>query len=376
MKKIKSMSCLILAIVFVFGIIIIPTNVATASETTVPMYRLYNPNSGEHFYTGSYEEKSILVNAGWNYEGVAWNSPRVGEPVYRVYNPNSGDHHYTVAQAEVDMLVNAGWIYEGVAWNTADDSGVPQFRMWNPNADLGSHHYTSSEEERDFLISVGWICEGIGWYGASNHKYVVVEINPTCESDGYVSKYCRICGYVYEYTKLNALGHNYGLYSTIDSSCTDNGKEIFKCTRCNNEYERIIEALGHNYIDGKCNVCGEKTAELIYQEKINNYNEYKAIIDRKISEIKAEGDVYYGSDSYFNSKIDKLNSEISTKERKLSALANDPSMSAAAQRAKLKAEINELEAEKNELYASKTRANKIDALENELKKYHKSLFGY
>ena len=45
-----------------------------------------------------------------------------------------------------------------------------------------------------------------------------------------------------------------------------------KCSYCNDEYEIIIEAPGHNYIDGKCDVCGEKNAELIYQEKINDYN--------------------------------------------------------------------------------------------------------
>ena len=133
---------------------------------TTPMYRLYNPNSGEHFYTGSVEERDMLDAAGWNYEGVAWNAPVTdGQPVYRVYNPNSGDHHYTMSQEEVNMLVEAGWQYEGVAWNSSGLTTVPQFRLYNPNADCGSHHYTSSIEEREYLVSVGWIFEGIGWFG-------------------------------------------------------------------------------------------------------------------------------------------------------------------------------------------------------------------
>ena len=41
-------------------------------EATVPMHRLYNPNSGEHFYTGSVEERDMLVSAGWIYEGIGW----------------------------------------------------------------------------------------------------------------------------------------------------------------------------------------------------------------------------------------------------------------------------------------------------------------
>ena len=132
-----------------------------------PMYRLYNPNSGEHFYTGSVEERDGLVALGWQLEGVAWNAPvDEGAPVYRTYNPNSGDHHYTMSWEEVENLVAVGWKYEGIAWNSAAAEGnVGQFRLYNPNADCGSHHYTSSVEERDYLVSLGWIFEGIGWYG-------------------------------------------------------------------------------------------------------------------------------------------------------------------------------------------------------------------
>ena len=133
---------------------------------TIAMQRLYNPNTGEHFYTGSEEERDMLVEAGWNYEGIAWHAPvKVGAPIYRVYNPNSGDHHYTGSEVERDHLVSLGWQYEGVAWNTLGQTNSPQYRLYNPNADIGSHHYTGSEEERDYLVSLGWKYEGIAWYG-------------------------------------------------------------------------------------------------------------------------------------------------------------------------------------------------------------------
>lgn len=137
----------------------------TDTIASTPMYRLYNPNSGEHFYTGSEEERDMLANLGWQYEGVAWHAPIFeGNPVYRVFNPNSGDHHYTMSQDEVDNLTALGWQYEGVCWNSAFE-GSEQYRLYNPNADLGSHHYTSSVEERDYLVSLGWIHEGTGWLG-------------------------------------------------------------------------------------------------------------------------------------------------------------------------------------------------------------------
>lgn len=138
---------------------------AVDTVAKAPMYRLYNPNSGEHFYTGSEVERDTLVSYGWHYEGIAWHAPIFsGAPVHRIMNPNSYDHHYTMSWEEIEMLRDAGWVYEGVCWNSPEDGAV-QYRLYNPNADLGSHHYTSSEAERDYLVSLGWILEGIGWYG-------------------------------------------------------------------------------------------------------------------------------------------------------------------------------------------------------------------
>ena len=144
----------------------VDTNTWYGTYPPTSMFRLYNPNSGEHFYTGSEEEMGYLASLGWQYEGIAWNAPvDSGTPVHRLCNPNTGDHHYTMSLEEVEMLRAAGWIYEGVAWNS--DGTVPQYRLYNPNAQTGIHHYTSSTQERDHLASLGWRTEGIGWYGMS-----------------------------------------------------------------------------------------------------------------------------------------------------------------------------------------------------------------
>lgn len=132
------------------------------SGDTLAMYRLYNPNSGEHFYTANEEEKNNLVDVGWRYEGIAWYAPKVGEPVYRLYNGNAGDHHYTLDEKEKDMLINVGWKYEGIAWYSGGD--VPLYRAYNPNAIAGSHHYTIDSQEIDNLVDVGWRYEGVAWY--------------------------------------------------------------------------------------------------------------------------------------------------------------------------------------------------------------------
>ena len=130
------------------------------------MYRLYNPNSGEHFYTASRGEKASVIAAGWHDEGSAWTAPIGSEaPVYRLYNPNAGDHHYTVSAAERDWLVGLGWKYEGVGWYSADADATPVYRAYNPNAKSGAHHFTTSGSEIAAIVRVGWRSEGIAWYG-------------------------------------------------------------------------------------------------------------------------------------------------------------------------------------------------------------------
>ena len=131
------------------------------------MFRLYNPNTGEHFYTSGAEERLIDMNAGWNYEGVGWVAPKTGTPVMRMYNPVAGEHHYTTSSAEADALVAAGWNLESdCAWYSAPaETGAPLYREYNPNQYSCNHNYTTSQEENDMLVNAGWQYEGIAWYG-------------------------------------------------------------------------------------------------------------------------------------------------------------------------------------------------------------------
>ncbi|GFH39807.1 glycoside hydrolase family 6 protein [Lactococcus insecticola] len=139
------------------------------------MYRLYNPNSGEHFYTANINEKNSLAKVGWRYEGIGWTAPQKSSaPVYRLYNKNAGDHHYTVSSAEKNMLVKAGWRYEGIGWYSSDTKAVPLYRAYNPNAKAGSHNYTANLAEQNMLVKAGWRNEGIGWYGIKTFTFPTV----------------------------------------------------------------------------------------------------------------------------------------------------------------------------------------------------------
>ena len=148
---------------------------AYADDATQVMHRLYNPNSGEHFYTASEVERDAVAGAGWDYEGEGWTAPVTSStPVYRLYSGT--DHHYTTSAVERDHLVSVGWSDEGVGWYSDDAKGVPLYRQFNPNVDpsaptnnSGSHNYTTSLDEHNMLVSIGWNDEGIGWYGVADN---------------------------------------------------------------------------------------------------------------------------------------------------------------------------------------------------------------
>lgn len=141
---------------------------ASQAQAAVDMHRLYNKNTGEHFYTANVNEKNNLVKQGWLYENIGWTAPDQGEPVYRLYNKNSGDHHYTKDVAERSFLIRNGWSDENIGWYSSTNKEIPLYRAYNPNAKTGSHNYTTNKTEQNWLVNtVGWKDEGIGWYGVN-----------------------------------------------------------------------------------------------------------------------------------------------------------------------------------------------------------------
>ena len=127
----------------------------------IPVYRVYNPKTGEHLYTKSKTERDTLIKAKWNNEGIAWYSPKVSsEPIYRLYAANQ--HHYTKSKTERDYLISLGWKNEGTAWYSNTSKKVPVYRHYNKKS--GQHHYTTSKGESNAIVKQGWKYEGISFY--------------------------------------------------------------------------------------------------------------------------------------------------------------------------------------------------------------------
>lgn len=71
--------------------------------------------AGMHTLITAIGELHILIEHGWRFEGIAFHAG--GEvPIYRMYNPNNGDHLFTAEEIERDDLELHGWSPEGVAF--------------------------------------------------------------------------------------------------------------------------------------------------------------------------------------------------------------------------------------------------------------------
>lgn len=142
-------------------------------EQMKTVYRAYNPWTGEHLFTESEDEYQMLVQAGWNGEGKAWDAPAIGAvPVYRLYNPwlTAGTHLYTTSWDEYEELFAMGWYQEGIAFYSVPEDtqgSMPILRLYNPYN--GDHHFTANLEERDQLVSLGWRSEGTAFRGIGTY---------------------------------------------------------------------------------------------------------------------------------------------------------------------------------------------------------------
>ena len=138
----------------------------TVTVTAIPIkkvavYRMYNPDSYEHFYTKDYYERSVLVKRGWTCEGTAWYAPDRGNAIYRLYLGTVGEHFYSTSLYEQNVLVSRGWKYEGIAFYSGGT--VKTYRAYNSG--IKKHNFTTDSYEQKVLTTQrGWKNEGVAWY--------------------------------------------------------------------------------------------------------------------------------------------------------------------------------------------------------------------
>ena len=140
-------------------------------SSLAPVYRLYNPHSGEHFYTASQHEADHIFASGWDLEGSGWymDSRSEGDPIYRLFNPNSrdaGSHYYTANLEEARTLVELGWKWDNDGKPVLYSGGTyPVYVQYNPNN--SGHNYTTDLNEHRVLVRAGWQENDVTFHVAS-----------------------------------------------------------------------------------------------------------------------------------------------------------------------------------------------------------------
>ena len=147
---------------------LIGLNVQAAKQDYTALYRLYNAQNNDHFYTTSCDEKNTALSGGYIYEHVtgyvASRQLRRTVPLYRFLLSN-GEHFYTTSNEEMTNLSRiAGNKFEGITGYLADNSQrntTPLYRL----ASSDRHLYTANEQEKtNYLQNAGNKSEGITGY--------------------------------------------------------------------------------------------------------------------------------------------------------------------------------------------------------------------
>ncbi|MCB2187325.1 MAG: VCBS repeat-containing protein [Deltaproteobacteria bacterium] len=139
--------------------------ISYAASPRRTMYRAYNPYLLYHFFTTRASEFTNAVAAGYQNESsdpaklfyVSQDQVPGTVALHRLYNPNSGRHYYTKNNAERDALVAAGWNFERdegylfTAASVAPADTVEVFRLYHPV--IGTHLYTKFASEAAWVVA-------------------------------------------------------------------------------------------------------------------------------------------------------------------------------------------------------------------------------
>ncbi|MBY0611641.1 MAG: M10 family metallopeptidase C-terminal domain-containing protein [Beijerinckiaceae bacterium] len=155
--------------------------VGLVSSGSQLVYRFYNTQSLDHFYTSNADEAAGLRKNGgaYVYEGTPWATPDKASntiDVYRFYDVVSNTHFFTTNALERDDILARipTYHYEGVGFEAYADSSAPSSltleRFYNKQT--GIHHFSASATEtlgiRAGSAGPGWVDEGPGFIVAAS----------------------------------------------------------------------------------------------------------------------------------------------------------------------------------------------------------------
>jgi hypothetical protein len=133
--------------------------------STIPFYRLFNPNTGRHFYTPNSSEAQMLTGLGFRIEsslgGILTTQLPGSVPLYRWFRRggNLDDHFYTTSSSVPGYTAEGtvGYVFTNTSQNHLL---IPIYQYFYPNWE---HLFTTDYDELG-PYNAGYNYEGIGFY--------------------------------------------------------------------------------------------------------------------------------------------------------------------------------------------------------------------
>ncbi len=105
-----------------------------------------------------------------------------------------------------------------------------------------------------------------------------ITVDATCTEEGSVTVICNDCGETVSIETIDAPGHSFndGII-TEAPSCETSGTKQYTCNVCGDTETEEVAAIGHNYVGGTCENCGESqpTEPIYIWELVTDVNDLK-----------------------------------------------------------------------------------------------------
>ncbi|KAJ3994189.1 hypothetical protein F5050DRAFT_1713899 [Lentinula boryana] len=152
-----------------------PTSSCADTSSLISLLRAYSSSASDNLYTTNVSEldNDALLGGAYTFEGEAaflWSTSQPGTiPLFRLYNEDFMDHFYTMSSDEVPEMIDEGWAYDTTPNHTAGYvypysicGAAPIYRLFNPAS--VDHFYTMNIAESQNAIESGYQDQGIAGF--------------------------------------------------------------------------------------------------------------------------------------------------------------------------------------------------------------------
>lgn len=194
-------------------------------------------------YTYTWDDVSDYLTRGislYRHDGY------VPSESYKLYfDPEGGECSVEASPVEkgaaygvLPLPERKGFLFDGWYYLRYGSTGTPAREFVNSD--------TIHTRNANVYLHAAWI-EDPGPCATQGHVFASVVTPPTCETDGYTTDTCTVCGFSRISDIQPATGHSWANTSTVAPTCKDNGYTLQTCATCNATQKIDIVPAGHTY---------------------------------------------------------------------------------------------------------------------------------